>query len=138
MQALLRVATVLGALMLVSGCHTSSRGVRTENASGLRVGRSSDVLGFAEMQTVQVNNAHEAVVRFRPEFLKRRGSPASADPAAGYPVVYLDGVRQGSPDLLRSIPANSVLEIRYLSASAATDQFGPYNAGGVLAVRTRR
>jgi hypothetical protein len=136
-QAPLRVAIVLGVLMVASGCQTSSSRIRPDNGYPRPTGRSSDVLGFAEIQTVRVNNAHEAVVRFRPEFLRRHGSPASADPAAGYPTVYLDGVRQGSPDLLRSIPIAAVLEIRYLSASAASDQFGPFNPGGVLAVRTR-
>jgi hypothetical protein len=90
------------------------------------------------MRTVNLNNALEAVLRFRPEFLRTHGVPSAVDPNAGKATVYLDGVRQGGPDALRSIPVAAIHEIRYLSASAASDQYGPFYAGGVIAVRTRR
>jgi hypothetical protein len=94
------------------------------------------VLGRAEIQTARVNDAYEAVVRFRPDFLTRRSMTAVADQSGALPVVYMNGVYQGSTDVLRSIPAGVVVEIRYLSATAASHQFGPFHAAGALAVRT--
>ena len=85
-----------------------------------------------------MDNAYEAVVRFRPEFLRGRAAPGLADPAGAVAVVYLNGVRQGAPDLLRTIPARVIVEIRYLTPAVASEQFGPYHTGGVISVRTRR
>ena len=55
----------------------------------------------------------------------------------GAPVVYLDGVKQGGTEMLRSIPIAPIYEIRYLSATAASALFGWFYPGGVIAVRTR-
>ena len=76
-------------------------------------------------------------MRFRPEFLRRRSDAAATDPTGGLPVVYMNGTRQGGTDVLRTIPAAVVVEIRYLSPTAASHEFGPFYPGGVIAVRTR-
>ena len=126
-------------LALAIGCTTvppASSSLAPVNARPSSRG-PSDVLGHTEIQSVSVNTAHEAVIRFRPEFLRRRAEPAPTDPNGGMPVVYLDGVRQGGADALRTIPARVIVEIWYLTAAAASDQFGPYYPGGVIAVRTR-
>jgi hypothetical protein len=98
----------------------------------------SDLLAATEIQSAQVNDAHEAVLRFRPEFLKGRAAPGLGNPQGAAPVVYLNGVRQGGADMLRTIPARAVLDIRYLTPAVASEQFGPYYTGGVIAVRTRQ
>ncbi len=43
----------------------------------------------------------------------------------------------GSVDFLRTLPANTVSEIRFYTATEATMTFGSDNAGGVIAI-TRR
>ena len=133
----LRTVVLLVVPIAVAGCHASTSQFRVSDTPRNTHARS-DVLGSAELGSVNLDNALEAVLRFRPEFLRSHGSPASVDPNAGMPTVYLNGVRQGGPDALRSIPVAAVREIRYLSASSAADQYGPYYAGGVIAVRTRR
>ena len=139
---LIRVSIILAVLLLVPGCRTGD-----PSGSGLRLGRldsgpttrsSSDILAASEIQTERVDDAHQAVLRFRPEFLRGRAAPGLADPAGAAPVVYLNGVRQGGADMLRTIPARAILEIRYLTPTVASEQFGPYHTGGVIAVRTRR
>jgi hypothetical protein len=132
-----RVAVLFTVLIFIPGCRSTAPQLRASNSLPNTHARS-DVLGSAEIQTVSLNNALEAVMRFRPEFLRTHGSPAAVGPNAGIAMVYLDGIRQGGPDALRSIPAAAIYEIRYLSASAAADQYGPYYPGGVIAVRTRR
>jgi hypothetical protein len=51
------------------------------------------------------------------------------------PVVYVDGIRKGSPEYLRSIPTNEVSEIRYLSVQDATTRYGMNVEAGVLDVK---
>ena len=138
---LIRVSVILAVLLLVPGCRSvdPSGTARRQSAMdrGPRTMSSSDVLPASEIESAQVNNAHEAVLRFRPEFLRGRAAPGLTNPQGVAPVVYLNGVRQGGADMLRTIPARVILEIRYLTPAVASEQFGPYYTGGVIAVRTR-
>jgi hypothetical protein len=95
------------------------------------------MLGSTEIQSAEVANAYDAVVRLRPQFL-RKHAPSAPTTEEGVPVIYLDGVRQGGADMLRSIPANAVVDIRYLSATAANMELGRLHPAGVIAVRTRQ
>src|SRR5688572_2384550 len=130
----------LAAVAVVAACRTGapigSVGTAPPEASSERVAStSSDHLGYAEITAAQVANAHEAVSRLRPQFL-RRYRPTLTSLGEGQAVIYLDGVRQGGADMLRSIPANAVREIRYLSGTAANAEFGRWHPGGVIAVRS--
>lgn len=134
-----RIRVVLALLLIVPGCRRaapSSSAQLTVTPAGSPVGQSPDVLARAEISTAPVNDAYEALMRFRPELLSRRAPTVPADSDGGLPVVYVNGVKQGGTDVLRTIPARVVFEIRYLSATAASHQFGPFHPGGVLAVRT--
>jgi hypothetical protein len=136
-----RICLFLAAPVLVPGCrsaHQTSLAPFAGPSDSATTSRSSDVLDRVEIESVRVNNAHEALVRLRPEFLRRRGASAASDPNGGLATVYLDGVRQGGPDMLFSIPAGAILDIRYVSAIAAGGAFGPYHRGGVISVRTKR
>jgi len=139
---LIRVSAILAVLLLVPGCRSGDPSGAAHRFSSLdrgsATGSSADVLRAVEIQSAPVDNAYEAVVRFRPEFLRGRAAPGLADPAGAVAVVYLNGVRQGAPDLLRTIPARVIVEIRYLTPAVASEQFGPYHTGGVISVRTRR
>lgn len=139
---LIRVSAILAVLLLVPGCRSgdpSGAGHRLSSLDrGSATGASANVLRAVEIQSASVNTAHDAVVRFRPEFLWGRAAPGLADPAGALAVVYLNGVRQGGPDLLRTIPARVIVEIQYLTPVVASERFGPYHTGGVISVRTRR
>jgi hypothetical protein len=130
----------MAVLLMLSGCRTSQSTEARLSSLGFvqPTSRSSDVLGSVEIETARVNNAHEAVMRLRPEFLRQRSRPSKDDPSGALPMVYVNGVRQGGPDMLRSIPVAAILDIRYLTPTTASDQFGPYYPAGVIAVRTRR
>jgi len=127
-------------VVLLAGCRTaqptSSAALHVETP--LTTARSSDALDCAEIRSARVDNAYEAVMRFRPEFLRPRGAHVPGDPSGAAPMVYVDNVRQGGPDMLRTIPAGAIVDIRYLSATTASDRFGPMHPGGVIVVRTRR
>src|SRR5687768_13126426 len=100
-------AFLIGTTIVVSACGTT-RPSRFGGVSPTGVERaarkSPDRLGYAEIKSAQVANAHEAVSRLRPQFLRRHWSTMTS--TEGQPVIYLDGVRQGGTDMLRSIPAN--------------------------------
>ena len=133
---LIRVSIILAVLVLVPGCRSAlSRGAIDPGAS---TRSSSDVLAASEIQSERVNDALDAVLRFRPQFLKGRQAPGLADPSGAAPVVYLNGVRQGGAEMLRTIPVGAILEIRYLTPVVGSEQFGRFHNGGVISVRTRR
>lgn len=84
-----------------------------------------------EIAAIPVQNAYEAVQRLRPGFLRAR---STASRTTAYPVVYVDGLRRGSPEVLRFIPAAEVAQVRYLSAVDATTRYGMNVEAGVIEV----
>jgi hypothetical protein len=122
-----RTLVLAFALALTAGCSPSTQ---ASGAAGPR--SSSNVLTRQEIATVSVQNLYEAVQRLRPGFLRARTT--SSGP--GYlPDVFVDGIRKGSPEYLRSIPATEVAEIRYLSVQDATTRYGLNVSAGVLDVK---
>jgi hypothetical protein len=91
----------------------------------------------ADLEDVSMRDAYEVVQRLRPAWLRARGRVSFQSSTAQNPVVYVDGIRFGSPESLRQVPADAVQDIRYLGASEATTRFGTGHPGGVILVRTR-
>ena len=98
---------------------------------------STTVLLADEIRAVGARTAYEAVLRLRPEWLRRRGAVSIRDPGSGEVVVYVDGVRLGGPGSLGSIPVGSIVLIEYLNPSDAAGRYGPGHLGGAIQVRTR-
>lgn len=123
----MRAISLFGVLILLAGC---------ASATGRSAG-TSDVIGPEELNTVRVATAYEVVERLRPVFLRGRGQTTLAgDPQ--YPVVYVDGMRQGGPEALRRVPSQDVNMIRYVSARDATTRYGTGHSAGAIEVTTRR
>ena len=80
-----------------------------------------------------VDNAYDAVQRLRPNMLRARTT--SAPGANQTPVVFVDGIRKGSIEYIRSIPRGEVQEIRYLNVQDATTRYGMNVPAGVLEVK---
>lgn len=119
---------VLAGLVLALAC-SSSRGAGP--------GGNRNVITSDEIRALNVSTAMDVVQRLRPEFLRGRGRASIQDPAAQFPVVYVDGVRAGGIDALRTIGATDVLEIRYINSTDATTRYGTGHTGGVIEVRIR-
>jgi hypothetical protein len=98
--------------------------------------RSSHRLGAEEISSVSYSTAYEAVQMLRPRWLLSRGLASLADPNPSYPVVIVDNVQRGELDLLRSIRAEVVAEIRYVNARDATTRYGTGFVGGAIEVTT--
>lgn len=114
------------AVAVAAGCSAGTQG------SGAGPRSSSNLLTRQELSTVNVPYLYEAVQRLRPGFLRAR---ATSSGPGFLPVVYVDGIRKGSPEYLRSIPTNEVSEIRYLTVQDATTRYGMNVEAGVLDVK---
>ncbi len=123
-----RISYLVLLALLVSACASSGR----SRSLGAR-----NLITRAEIESVNVSTAYEVVQQLRPHFLSPRGQTSIQDPSSSLPVVYVNGVRYGTPDVLRSLRSMDVQEMRFLSASDATTRYGTGHVGGVIEVTTR-
>ncbi len=88
-------------------------------------------------QDLQGATAYEVVERFHNDWLL--GSPPTSpnDPPRLYPVVYVNDIRMGDLNTLRTVPGGDILEIRFLDRREAEFRYGTGHRGGVIIVRTR-
>jgi hypothetical protein len=92
----------------------------------------SNVLTREEIATAHVDNAYDVVQRLRPQFLRARPSGMNS---SAIPVVFVDGIRRGAPEMLRTLTSAIVEEIRFFSAAEATLRYGLDLEGGVIDVK---
>ena len=108
------------------------------SSGGARTARgSSNLITRAELNTLDLSTAYDAVQRLRPHFLRGRGSTSIRDPNPVLPVVYIAGVKQGGPEALQRVRVSEVSEIRYIGASDATTRYGTGHTGGAIEVILR-
>ena len=138
MSRLTTLSTLLCACAaaLQSGCVSpgTPHSLEQSRAGLATTARSTDVVGLEEISTITAATAYDAVVQLRPQFLHRRGIARPEQPDAERPIVYLDGVRQGSLEALHLIPVELVREIRFLSPVQAAERFGrgQYGTGAIV------
>ena len=123
-----RTFVIAMALAATAGCSPATHG------AGAGPRSSSQVLTRQEIAAspYQATNAYEAVEKLRPGFLRARTT--SSGP--GYlPELFVDGMRKGSPELLKTISSSQIAEIRYLSVQDATTRYGMNVPAGVLDVK---
>ena len=123
------------ALLVLPLLLACSSGPRTESATPRG---SRDLITRAQIERNVAADAWDLVQRLRPEYLRpqRGASSLSAPPLSA--VVYLDGVKRGTPELLRSLRTSDIEEIRFISGTDATTRWGTDHGGGVIEVKTRR
>jgi hypothetical protein len=90
-----------------------------------------------ELQADAAVDLFTLIQRRRPQWLQNR-APSTAQGRQQISVV-LDGVRQqGSVEILRSMRAGDVEEVRFLNARDATTRYGTDMTAGAIEVVTRR
>ena len=83
--------------------------------------------------------AYELIRNLRPAFLSYRGETSfDRRTSRPYPNVYVDDQVFGTITILQSIPASDVSTVRLYRSSEAVTKFGTGNAGGVIAIVTRK
>ena len=70
-------------------------------------------------------------------FLRTRGATSLQDLTPVQAVVYLDGVRYGKLESLRTLNIDEIREIEFISAGDATTRYGTDHLGGAILIRTR-
>lgn len=126
------IATLALAASCASGSAPSAGGTSARPTN-------TNVLTAAEIEAAgaQDGTVYDAIRRLRPRFLQYHGTSGS-DQSAGQLLVSIDGGALDDISALRSIPARQVLEVRYLSAADAAQQFGTSaNSSPVILLRQR-
>lgn len=144
------------AMLLVTGAFACAS-APANNGSGPR--KEPNIITQAQIDAAGLGlTAYDVVKHLRPNLVTARGqtsfnngqcdTSAVAEPhvtaaclrqaAAAYPHVYVDGVRYGDINTLKTLPSAQVGEIRFYPASEAQTVFGTGNPAGVIAVSTRR
>jgi hypothetical protein len=155
-----RTGPLLLVLLLLPSCRTGRQFSSDDEHAMLtssippRVERTRDILSFEEIRVTSAENAYDAVVRLRPEFLGRR--PIEYDDLeprrlgrAGtentqstrddrYPTIFLNGTWQGGPASLRTIPVSAIIELRFYRESLVPATYGVNHPRGIIDVRTAR
>jgi hypothetical protein len=113
-------------VLILGGCSANPEGtVRT----------NSDVLTRDELLNVNRGNLFEAVELLRPQWLRMR-SDQSVNRDGGI-LVYMDEIRLGNLDALRTVSPTDVQEMRRFNATAASQRWGPGHSEGVIQITTR-
>jgi len=87
-----------------------------------------------EIEYANVTNAYEAIQRLRPMMLRKRVAAEGLNSIQ----VYIDNAPLGGTDLLTTVQATKIKEIRYFNAVDATQRFGTGNAEGAILITTRK
>lgn len=90
-----------------------------------------------EIAHTRAANAYEVIHDLRANFLSLRGETSFLATSSPYPTVYVDGMRYGTIDALRGIPAMQIASIRLYRSWDAMTRYGNGNMGGVIAITTR-
>jgi outer membrane cobalamin receptor len=123
----MRRLAVLVVLLGAAGCSAATQSS----------GQNRNVITAEEIEAINVSSAMDVIQRLHPEYLRGRGRNSITSAEAQYPIVYVDGVRTGELEVLRSIPAHDVREIRFVTAADATTRYGTDHTGGVIEVTIR-
>jgi outer membrane receptor for ferrienterochelin and colicin len=126
------VSGLVAGMLAISTVGCMGHGQASERQHG------SSVITAEEMQALSVSSVTEAVQRLRPNWLAARGALSIQNPAAGRPIVFVDGIRFGTAESLQRVRVIEVEFVRYLNARDATTRYGTGHAGGVIAVTTKR
>ncbi len=136
------VAAAAGCASGGSAPGAASAGIAADSGTVVRTSgtrRDMTVITVEEIQRSGAMNAYEAVERLRPFWLRSRNATSSR----GVPpsiLVYLNGSRLGSIDMLRRLEVIPITSIRYMDAAAAKSLPGlaSFRVEGAIMVSTSR
>ena len=127
MRMIRGILPVLVLVGFVAAC-TATGGQRTRS--------SRDTLTRSDLEQSMQVTAYEAIRQSRPAWLRIRG--ANSINAQNPIMVYVDGNRAGTVDVLEGIPVLSIERMRFYGPPEAQARFGLNNTNGAIEVITRR
>ena len=90
-----------------------------------------------EVASTAASSAEDLLRRCRPHLLLARALHGQPN-IVGTPLVYLDDVRQGGIGMLGMVPAQRIIDVRYLPWMEAEARYPGRHPAGVILIRTRR
>lgn len=127
----LKVGAAATLLTLIGGAACASSG------EGSLSTRSSGDITRAELATTSVDDAMEAIVLLRPQWLRARPARTPSDPMPVVGVV-IDNMARATREDLAQLPIGQVERISFMNAADATIRFGTGYTGGAIIVTTRK
>ena len=115
-------------LLLGAGCAARTEGIQPDSPT------SPDRIIPSQLTDVTASTAYGIIQQLRPQWLRSRGPTSFLVPEGELPAVYMDNNRYGDLEVLRDIPINEILEIRYWSGPEATNRWGTGMVAGVIEV----
>lgn len=97
-----------------------------------------DALLAPEIVAARVVDAYQAVLRLRPQFLRRSPIARGLDGSPADLRVFLDDVDLGGVEALHAIPLDAVTQIRYVRPFEAEMRWPGRHPAGVILVSTER
>ena len=135
------IAVVVALAACVSGSNRERSPMAAASAPPpvLSEGPRGQYIGRAEITNVGQETLLDVVLRLRPDWLRWNPSSRAMAAASARASVYTDGIYSGETDILRTIPTDVVIDVRYLPPVESRNRFGSacHCAGGVILVRTR-
>jgi hypothetical protein len=133
---LVRSAAMVAATVTVVGCASSSPRPASVQSS------ASDYVTSVEIAAIGATNAYDLINRLRPRWLRTQ-APGSISGGVRSQViaVYLDGVRLGGLDALRSLSTTGFQSMRYYDATRAATVLrdpGSEPIAGAIVITTNR
>jgi hypothetical protein len=127
--------TLLLSLACAGATGTPSSGTSTQMTRG-----SANVINSAEIEAApqDAQTAYDIVARLRPMMMRPRNQTAGASNGEFGVMVFVEDVRLGEVDQLRTVMRATIQEIRYINATDATTRWGTGYSNGVILVRLKR
>ena len=134
------IALTLAATATVAACGGSS--APAAGAAPRPIRGSLNLITSAEVESAgdDVVNAYDLVQRLRPGMMRARNLTAgnTGDGNVFGVIAYVDDIRLGDVEQLRTVMRATVREIRYISALDATTRWGTGHSNGVIQVLIKR
>ena len=119
-------------IALAVAANTAACASNPSNEGTPRTDRS--VITQQEMLEKHFQSAYEAVSALRTNWLQTRGTDSFNTPSQVW--VYVDNVKYGDVESLRTIHPSTILNIRHYDANEATARWGIGHGAGVIQVTT--
>ena len=121
---------ILSLVFVLASCQTGSGNGRSAQGNPNLITAQE----LAKLEDSSVLTAKQAIRRLRPRWLQPRSSGFHERHT---PVVFRDGMPAGGLERLDEMDIRTIQEIRYLSASDATNRYGTGYPGGIIMVSTK-
>ena len=101
--------------------------------------RNRSILTAEEIQLQKGGawTAYDVIARLRPEYLRSRGASSFRNAVPATAVVYVDEMRYGTINSLKTMSADQIWRIQYINAADATTRFGTDHLGGAILITTK-